>query len=50
MEEVSNYYLAYLLEKYSGNRLKAAQALGISERNVYRLIKKYGLHAQRQHL
>lgn len=32
------------LKKYSGNRKKAAQALGISERTLYRKIDEYGLH------
>jgi len=43
MEEVSRQYLGYLLEKYSGNRLNVAQALNISERNIYRLINKFEL-------
>ncbi len=32
------------LRRYSGNRKKAAQALGISERTLYRKIDEYGLH------
>jgi DNA-binding NtrC family response regulator len=31
------------LERFSGNRRKAAESLGISERTLYRKIKEYGL-------
>ena len=31
------------LARYSGNRAKVAGILGISERNIYRLIKQYEL-------
>jgi DNA-binding NtrC family response regulator len=31
------------LHKYSGHRAKVAEVLDISERNVYRLIQRYGL-------
>jgi DNA-binding NtrC family response regulator len=31
------------LERNSGNRKKAAQELGISDRTLYRRIKQYGL-------
>lgn len=43
MEEIEKDYMQMLLEKYSGNRAKIAGILGISERNIYRLLKKYGL-------
>ena len=43
LEEVKKTYLKRLIKKYSGHRAKLAASLGISERNVYRLIKKYGL-------
>lgn len=32
------------LQRFRGNRKKAAQALGISERTLYRKIDEYGLH------
>ena len=31
------------LEKYSGNRRRAAEELNISQRTLYRRIKEYGL-------
>ncbi len=43
LEELREHYLAQLLDNYDGNRQKVSQALGISERNTYRLIKKFGL-------
>jgi two-component system response regulator AtoC len=43
LEEVKRRYLETLMTKYSGHRGKLASCLGISERNVYRLIEKYGL-------
>lgn len=41
LEDLEKHYLNLLLGKFSGHRGKVARALGISERNVYRLIKKY---------
>uniref|UniRef100_UPI00333FB122 sigma-54-dependent transcriptional regulator n=1 Tax=Castellaniella defragrans TaxID=75697 RepID=UPI00333FB122 len=43
LEDIERDYFGKLLTKYSGNRQKAAAALGISERHVYRLIQKYQL-------
>jgi len=43
LEEIEKDYMRMLLEKYSGHRAKIATILGISERNTYRLLKKYGL-------
>ncbi len=42
LEEIEKHYLGLLLEKYQGHRATVAKTLGISERNTYRLIKKYG--------
>lgn len=42
LQEFEREYLRYLLEKYSGQRGKIASVLGISERNIYRLLHKYG--------
>jgi len=49
LEEIEKSYLQILLEKYSGHRAKIAQALGISERHTYRLLKKYELHTSSRH-
>jgi DNA-binding NtrC family response regulator len=43
LEEVKKAYLSQLLARYDGHRARVAKALGISERNTYRLIKKFGL-------
>ncbi len=40
LDEMTQEYLKTLLSKYSGHRAKIAQCLGMSERSVYRLIKK----------
>lgn len=45
-EDLQKAYLTQLLGKYSGHRSRVAKALGASERNTYRLIKKYGLENQ----
>lgn len=42
LEEIEEHYLKFLLKKYSGHRKNVAETLGISERNTYRLLKKYG--------
>ena len=43
LEEIQQYYLQRMLSKYSGHRASVAKVLGISERNLYRLIRKYEL-------
>jgi DNA-binding NtrC family response regulator len=43
LAEIEKDYLRRTLLRYSGNRAKAAAVLGISERNIYRLIKEHGL-------
>ncbi|OIQ91063.1 acetoacetate metabolism regulatory protein AtoC [mine drainage metagenome] len=42
LEAIKRDYLRYLLAKYGGHRGKVARILGISERNTYRLIGKFG--------
>lgn len=42
-EEVERNHIRVTLELTSGNRVKAAKALGISERTLYRKIREYGL-------
>ena len=43
LENVSRHMLEKALERNGGNRKKAAQELGISDRTLYRRIKHYGL-------
>ncbi|MBF0372220.1 MAG: sigma-54-dependent Fis family transcriptional regulator, partial [Alphaproteobacteria bacterium] len=40
LEEVKREYLKMLLGRYNGHRSKVAKALGVSERNTYRLIRR----------
>ena len=42
-EEVERNHIRVTLETVEGNRVKAAKAMGISERTLYRKIKDYGL-------
>jgi two-component system response regulator HydG len=42
-EEVEKNHIRVSLEMSGGNRVKAANAMGISERTLYRKIKDYGL-------
>ena len=41
MQEMEKELIRSTLEKYYGNRRKSAEALGISERTLYRKIKDY---------
>ncbi|MEG3640158.1 sigma-54-dependent transcriptional regulator [Magnetococcus sp. PR-3] len=45
--EMEKHYLEHLLRRYQGHRASVANKLGISERNLYRLIRKYGLQEVR---
>lgn len=47
MQELEQIYFETILEKYSGHRSSVASTLDISERNVYRLIQKYELVANK---
>ncbi|WP_428542505.1 hypothetical protein [Profundibacter sp.] len=40
LDEIRDTYLRLLLDKYAGNRKQVAEALGVSERNTYRMLKK----------
>lgn len=44
MEEIERQCLQNMLTKYSGHRAKVATILGVSERNLYRLLQKHELH------
>ncbi len=41
--EVERRYIIELLDRYHGHRRRVAEALGISERTLYRRLKDYGL-------
>lgn len=43
LEEMRARYVRMAFERYSGHRANIATALGVSERNVYRLLEKYDL-------
>ncbi len=43
LDEMKQNYVKMLHAKYSGHRAKMASALGVSERNLYRLLQRYGL-------
>ncbi|MEW8014825.1 MAG: sigma-54 dependent transcriptional regulator [Candidatus Sedimenticola endophacoides] len=43
LDELTAKYLEHQLKKYSGRRSQVADVMGISERSVYRMIKRYEL-------
>lgn len=43
MREVESRYMAGLLKRFEGQRRPVAAAMGISERTLYRKLKRYGL-------
>ena len=43
MQDIENEIIERTLVKMKGNRRKAAEALNISERTLYRKIKEYGI-------
>jgi len=43
LEDIEKRYISMLLERFHGHRGKVARALKMSERNLYRRIRKYGL-------
>lgn len=44
MQEIERDTIAMTLDKYYGSKRKTAQALGMSERTLYRKIKEYGIN------
>ena len=44
LSEVESQYIESLLKQYDGNRKKIAVALGVSERTVYRKLKRLSLN------
>ncbi len=43
LSDIGRQMLEKALERNNGNRKKAAQELGISDRTLYRRLKQYGL-------
>lgn len=43
LRDVEGHHIAHLVRQYNGNRRQIAQALGVSERTVYRKLKRHGL-------
>ena len=43
LDELESEYLALQLKKFSGRRAEVASTLGVSERSIYRMIKRFGL-------
>jgi len=43
LKELEKHYIAILLHRFDGHRAKVAKILQISERNLYRKLKDYGL-------
>jgi len=43
LEELESQHIAGLLKQFDGNRRKVADALGVSERTMYRKLKRYDL-------
>ena len=42
LDEIRDTYVRLLLDEFGGNRKQVAKALGMSERNTYRMLKKMG--------
>ncbi|MDM8548105.1 sigma-54-dependent transcriptional regulator [Candidatus Venteria ishoeyi] len=42
LEQIERDYFHMLMKKHAGHRVSIAKILGVSERNVYRMLKKYG--------
>jgi DNA-binding NtrC family response regulator len=47
LDELQAEYLRLQLGKHMGHRAKVAEVLDVSERNIYRLIRRYGLNEAR---
>jgi two-component system response regulator HydG len=48
LEEAERRYILQVLDECGGHRQKAATILGISERNLYRKLKQFGVSGQRE--
>jgi DNA-binding NtrC family response regulator len=43
LDEIESAYLALQLKKFSGRRAEVADVMGVSERSIYRMIRRFGL-------
>ena len=43
LEEIERAHVLEVLEREKGNKARAARALGINRRSLYRLLEKYGI-------
>ena len=43
IEEAEKFLIQQALRRFEGNRRKASEALGVSERTLYRKLDQYGL-------
>lgn len=43
LDEIRDTYVKLLLDSFAGNRKQVAEALGVSERNTYRMLKKMNI-------
>lgn len=48
LNDLGRQMLEKALERNNGNRKKAAQELGISDRTLYRRLKQYGLNGDEE--
>jgi len=45
MEEIEGRYLQMLMDRHEGHRAKIAKTMGVSERNIYRMLSRHGLRS-----
>jgi DNA-binding NtrC family response regulator len=44
LKDIEKQHINELMERYGGNRKMVADALGVSERTIYRKLKKLGIN------
>ena len=44
LDEIEKAHIVEILEQENGNKARAARAMGIHRRKLYRLLEKYDLH------